>query len=120
MSKTKRIKSPFPEYPGYLEIPANLDALQYNDWYNRAEELAEDEDDRRHGIFKIWDARFGFLVEAKMELGDGYEFERTGLHLPDPQIAYWFAHETAFLIDDANDSKNWLGPSADTSDTEKS
>lgn len=120
MSKTIRIKSPFEEYPGYLEIPVNLDALQYNAWYNRADEIAEDEDDRRHGIFKIWDARFDFILEIGMDLGKDYEFERTGLKLPDPQIAFWFVHETVFLIDDANDSKNWQGPSDDTSDTEQS
>lgn len=120
MSKTIRLESPFEEFPGFVEIPAILDALQYNDWYNKAQDLADREDDTRHGIFKIWEARFGFLTETKMDLGKGYEFEPSGLKLPDPRIAYWLADETAFLIDQAQDSKNWRGLSADTSDTEPS
>lgn len=114
MSKTVRIESPFPDFPGFLEVPARLDALQYNDWFNRAEDIRDDEDDRRLGIFKIWDARFDFIVKTEMDLGEGYEFERSGLKLPDPQIAFWFAHETAFLIDQAQDPKNWQGPSENT------
>ena len=120
MSKTIRLESPFEKYPGHLEVPAHLDALQYNDWYEKAQELGEDEEDTRHGIFKVWEARFPFIAEIKMDLGKGYEFEPSGMKLPDPRIAYWFADKSAFLIDNAQDSKNWQGPSDDTSDTEES
>ena len=116
------LTSPFEAFPGSITVPAMLDAATYQDWYDRVGELNETEDEKRHSTFQVWDCRFPFIIDHDIQLGKDrngkpYEIERTGLRLPSPAIAAWIIEETEFLLDDAQDPKNSLAPSNNTSNT---
>lgn len=109
-----KIESPFKEFPGEIVVPDILDADDFNQWWTRVDEIELDEEETRHDCFLVWDARFHLIKESTLDLGQGYEIERTGLKLPTPLIAIWFAQETNDLIKNATDLKNYLGLSDDT------
>ena len=104
--KTKQIKSPFSEFPGSITIPKMLDAMTYQAWYERVNEIDQDNDEKRHPIFQIWDCRFPFIIKHNLQIPDGYAVERSGLKLPAVTLASWFIRETEFLIDEAQNLKN--------------
>lgn len=112
--KTITLVSPFPDVPGTVVIPAQLDAQQFHAWWVRANEVDNDEDDERHPAFKAWDCRFHFILKQDLQLPKGYQVEQSGLKLPDPRITRWFENETNFLVRDIFDAKNWQGPSENT------
>ena len=104
--KTKRIESPFEDSPGSITIPTMLDAVTYQAWYERVNEIEKASDDKRHPIFQIWDCRFAFILDHDLDMEEGYEIERTGLKLPAVDIARWFVKETESLLEEAQDPKN--------------
>ena len=109
-----KLTSPFPKYPGEIIIPDELDAEQFNTWWERSHTIEDDEEDGRYSLFHVWDCRFHFIQSHTIELPEEYELEQTGLKLPTPVFAEWFIQETNELIQQASDLKNYLGLLADT------
>ena len=117
---TRKVESPFKEYPGHMILPTMLDADDFNTWWIRVNEIEEDEtiEDFRNDLFLMWQARFHIIKEFTLKLGKDengkpYEFEKTGLMLPSPLIAVWFIEETKELLAQASNLKNYLGLSDD-------
>ena len=109
-----KLTSPFPQFPGQIIIPDDLDAQDFNQWWQRLCAIDEDEEETRHNVFQIWDGRFHFIQSHTIELPDGYALEQTGLKLPTPVFANWFIEETNDLLSRANSLKNYQGLSGDT------
>lgn len=120
--KTIKHESPFPEWPGHVELPEYIDAQQFYDWYVLSGEIEEREDDQRPGFLLSWEGRFGFIMGHSLKLGtnhrdEPYAIEPTGLKLPSLKIAVWLNGLTIALIRDAQTPKNLQGRSDDTDST---
>jgi hypothetical protein len=121
----KRVDSPLSLWPGYIVLPVEISAAQFDTYWRKLKEQEVQEeadreagnDDPTHQIYKAWATRYHIIQDWKIEGLKAADVDETGLKLPSTKIMLWAIHEANVLINDAWSLPKSPAPSNDIGDS---
>ena len=64
---TRRVDSPFENYPGYILVPEDLTPEQFDTWWQVTSEIENDEEDVRAPEYRMFQERYPLVIEWHVE-----------------------------------------------------
>lgn len=118
----QRVDSPLALWPGYIILPVEIAAAQFDTYWRKLkeQEAAEGEgkgDSGLNDFFRAWQSRWHIVLDWKLDGVKTSQIDETGQQLPSTKIVAWVIHETNKLLNAAWSLPKLPAPSNDTGDS---
>lgn len=94
---TKRVDSPFPLWPGYILLPAEISPQAFMAYWEKAN-TPKAEGDNRPDLFLAWYNQWHIVLDWKLEGVKSTDIDETALKLPSAKLIAWVVRETTAVL----------------------